>query len=81
MADLPSYSTPRWVKLVGIIALVLVLLVGIMLVVGGGKHGPGRHSPSGDGGGQAPPADRHAPPEGDGDHKPPPGVRHGEQQP
>ena len=48
MADLPPYSTPRWVKIVGIIALVLVLLVGIMLLTGvGGDHGPGRHIPSG----------------------------------
>lgn len=51
MADQPPYSTPRWVKIVGIIALVLVLLVGIMLLAGvGGEHGPGRHRPSGDAG-------------------------------
>ena len=56
MADLPSYSTPRWVKIVGIIALVLVLLVGIMLLTGiGGGHGPGRHMPAGGAGGHAPP--------------------------
>ncbi len=47
MADLPPYSTPRWVKIVGIIALVLVLLVGIVLLTGvGGDHGPGRHMSS-----------------------------------
>ncbi len=47
--------TPRWVKVFGIIALVLVLLVVVMLVTGrGGNHGPGRHSPSGDAG--APPS-------------------------
>lgn len=40
-----SPSTPRWVKLFGIIALVLVLLVGVMLL-SGGEHGPGRHMPS-----------------------------------
>ena len=52
MADLPPYSTPRWVKIVGIIALVLVLLVGIMLLTGvRGDHGPGRHMPSGGAGG------------------------------
>ena len=38
-------STPRWVKVSGIIVIVLVLLVGIMLLVGGGEHGPGRHAP------------------------------------
>ena len=36
---------PRWVKLFGIIALVLVLLVGAMLL-SGGEHGPGRHMPA-----------------------------------
>jgi hypothetical protein len=52
MADPPPYSTPRWVKIVGIITLVLVLLVGIMLLAGvGGHHGPGRHMPSGGAGG------------------------------
>ena len=49
MADPPPYSTPRWVKVFGIIALVLVLLVVIMMFTGvGGDHGPGRHIPSGD---------------------------------
>lgn len=49
MADPPPYSTPRWVKVFGIIALVLVLLVVIMMFTGvGGDHGPGRHRPSGD---------------------------------
>jgi hypothetical protein len=56
MADPPPYSTPRWVKIVGIIALVLALLVGIMLLTGaGGNHGPGRHMPSG-GAGDTPPS-------------------------
>jgi hypothetical protein len=40
-------STPRWVKVSGIIAIVLVLLVVIMMFFGGGKHGPGRHLPGG----------------------------------
>ena len=35
MATVPSYpGTPRWVKIAGIIALVLVLLVGIMHLSG-----------------------------------------------
>jgi hypothetical protein len=52
MADLPPYSgTPRWVKVSGIIFIVLVLLVVIMRFAGGGRHGPGRHLP---GGGDAP---------------------------
>ena len=48
MAELPPYSTPRWVKIAGITVLVLVLLLGIMFLTGlGGEHGPGRHMPSG----------------------------------
>lgn len=36
-------STPRWVKVFGIIAVIVILLfVGLMLF-GGGRHGPGRH--------------------------------------
>jgi hypothetical protein len=42
---------PRWVKVFGIIAIVVALLVVIMLLVGGG-HGPGRHTPSGGLGGE-----------------------------
>ena len=48
MADLPPYSTPRWVKILGIVALVLVLVFGILHLAGiGGNHGPGQHMPSG----------------------------------
>ena len=61
MADLPydpdtgvepdrrsPIGTPRWVKVFGIIALVLVLLLGILLLTGiAGDHGPGRHLPTG----------------------------------
>ena len=39
-----TYRTPRWVKIFGIIALALVLLIGVMLL-SGGEHGPGRHMP------------------------------------
>jgi len=48
-------ATPRWVKVFGIIALVLILLVVIAMLVGGGNHGPGRHMPSGGAGGHMPP--------------------------
>jgi hypothetical protein len=41
-------GTPRWVKVFGIIAVVLVLVVVVLLLVGG-NHGPGRHT-----GGDAP---------------------------
>lgn len=46
----PAAGMPRWVKVSGLIALVVVLLVVVMLLVKGpGGHGPGRHF-----GGQAP---------------------------
>jgi len=62
MADPPPYpdtgdygGTPRWVKVFGIIALVVVLLfVILMFTRGPGGHGPGRHRQSGDTGAQAP---------------------------
>jgi hypothetical protein len=52
MADSPPYpGTPRWVKVFGIIALVVVLLfVFLMFTRGPGGHGPGdrggSHDPS-----------------------------------
>jgi hypothetical protein len=72
MADLPPYhdtgdnsgvgpdrsspsGTPRWVKVFGIIALVVVLLFVISLLAGV-RHGPGLHTPSGHAGGQTPPS-------------------------
>ncbi len=50
-----TLGIPRWVKVFGIVALVLVLLVVIMLFASGGSHGPGRHIPSSGAGGQIPP--------------------------
>ncbi len=67
MADPPPYpGTPRWVKVFGIIVIVLVLLVVAMMFIGG-EHGPGRHTPSGDAGGQIAPysvIEDHVPSEG-----------------
>jgi hypothetical protein len=68
MADRPPYpdskppTTPRWVKVFGIIAIVLVLLVVLLLTgVLGSGHGPGRHVPGGDTpGGHTPPIE-HTP--------------------
>lgn len=42
------HITPRWVKILGLSAVVLIVLVGIAMVTGiGGTHGPWRHmSPS-----------------------------------
>jgi hypothetical protein len=74
MADPPPFGTPRWVLIVGIIALVLALLVGLLLLTGvGGDHGPGRHLPSGRAGGHTPPASviaGHAAPGARGLHRP-----------
>ncbi len=63
-------KTPRWVKVSGIIVIVLILLVGVMTLTGaGGEHNPGRHIPpasvteSSDAGGHTPP------------------IEHGTQQP
>lgn len=39
-------STPRWVKVSGIAALVVVLLLVVLLLTGRGGHGPGRHTAS-----------------------------------
>jgi hypothetical protein len=38
----PIAGAPRWVKVSGIIALAIVLLV-LILLLAGGDHGPGRH--------------------------------------
>ena len=66
-ANRPPYpGTPRWVKVFGIIVIVVVLLVVTMMFIGG-EHGPARHAPSDDAGGQVPPSsvtEAHAPPEG-----------------
>ena len=56
MTDRPPYpGMPRWVKVSGIVTLVLVVLVVIVMLATGGNHGPGRHLPSGDAGNQASP--------------------------
>ena len=48
MSEFPSYpGIPRWVKLSAIIAGALALLLVVVLVFGGGQHGPGRHFRSG----------------------------------
>jgi hypothetical protein len=41
----PTAGPPRWVKVSGIIALALVVVVLIVLLAGG-NHGPGRHQSS-----------------------------------
>ncbi len=36
-------AVPRWVKVLGVVALVVIVIVVVMLLVGG-DHGPGRHT-------------------------------------
>jgi hypothetical protein len=63
MTDPSSYpasephTTPRWVKVFGIIALVVVLLF-VVLLFAPGSHGPGRHMR----GPRTPPAEQGARP-------------------
>jgi hypothetical protein len=71
MADLPPYpGAPLWAKVFGVITIVVVLLLVILMFTRGpgDRHGAGRHTPSGDVGGQTPPpssiAEPHTPPEG-----------------
>ena len=52
----PTTGAPRWVKAFGIIAVILVVLLAVLLLVGGGNHGPGRHTGSAGAAGQALPA-------------------------
>jgi len=40
-------GVPRWVKVSGIIAAVLALLVVAVMLLVGGEHGPGRHLSAG----------------------------------
>ncbi len=42
-------ATPRWVKVLGLVGLLLIVLIVIAILTGaGGDHGPGRHAESGD---------------------------------
>lgn len=41
-AAAPESGTPRWVKVAGVIALVILLML-LVALLSGGKHGPGRH--------------------------------------
>lgn len=48
MPEIPSYpGTPRWVKTTGKVALVLVGLTVLLMIFGGGQHGPLRHFSTG----------------------------------
>lgn len=68
------HRTPRWVRVSGIIAIVLALVAVVVFLIGGGPggHGPGRHLPGGE------PQFQQEAPGSDisGRHAPPPGVEH-----
>ena len=51
--DSEPHATPRWVKVFGIVAAVVILLFLIVLLVRGPHRGPSRHLGSGSLGGQA----------------------------
>jgi hypothetical protein len=42
-------GTPLWVKVSGIVALVVIVLLMLVMFVIGGDHGPLRHIPAGSG--------------------------------
>lgn len=46
-------ATPRWVKVFGMIVLVVLILFVVLKFAGGGRHGPGRHMQPRDTTGQA----------------------------
>lgn len=57
MPDSSEYpGAPRWVKVAGIIVLVLVLVFAVVHISG---HGIGNHMPSGTPHGQTPPGEGH----------------------
>ena len=41
-------GAPRWVKVFGVIGIVVVLLLVVLMLASGGEHGPWRHAPGGD---------------------------------
>jgi hypothetical protein len=53
--DRGSNSTPRWVKVFGIVALVLVLLFVVLHLADPDRHGPRRHTQLGEPGSRTPP--------------------------
>lgn len=36
-------GVPRWVKVFGVVTVIVVLLAIVAMILAGGKHGPGRH--------------------------------------
>jgi hypothetical protein len=56
-APAPSYpGMPTWLKVGGIVTLILILLVVAIMFIAGGTHGPSRHVPSSSGSSSTPQA-------------------------
>lgn len=49
MTDPPGYRDPeppsarRWLRVIGIVTAIVLLAILVVLLVGGGDHGPARH--------------------------------------
>jgi hypothetical protein len=67
-------GTPRWVIVLGLVALLLVVILVVMMVVGGGRHGPGRHTSGGTSGIEQVAGDPWRPAAGFSNHTPPGGA-------
>lgn len=39
----PPPGVPRWVKVFGLITVIVILLAVVAMILVGGEHGPGRH--------------------------------------
>lgn len=54
MSEPPAYpGMPRWVKIITIVAVIALVLFVILMITGGGRHGPRRHMSSSKGGAPA----------------------------
>ncbi len=60
--DTEPVGTPRWVKVFGVIAIVVIALIVIVLIAGRGGHGPGRHTAPDEGLGHQTGLSRHREP-------------------
>lgn len=49
-----STGIPRWVKVSGIVVLLVALLVAVVMLISGGQHGPSLHGSGGIGGPEPP---------------------------